>query len=42
MAVGRRQFKAMCVAAVRALAKPTHVLFDIKHVFTAAEVDGPL
>ena len=42
LAVGHRQFKEMGVEAVRALAKPTHVLFDIKYVFSAAEVDGRL
>jgi len=42
MAVAHRQFKEMGVDAVRACAKPTHVLFDIKYVFSAAEVDGRL
>ena len=42
MAVRHRQFKEMGVKAIRALAKTTHVLFDIKYVFTAAEVDGRL
>jgi UDP-N-acetyl-D-galactosamine dehydrogenase len=42
VAVGHRQFRDMGVAAVRALARPQHVLFDIKYVFPAAEVDGRL
>jgi UDP-N-acetyl-D-galactosamine dehydrogenase len=42
LAVGHHQFKEMGVEAIRALAKPTHVLFDIKYVFRADEVDGRL
>jgi UDP-N-acetyl-D-galactosamine dehydrogenase len=42
VAVGHRQFKAMGAARVRALGKPDAVLFDVKYVFPAHEVDGRL
>ena len=42
MAVSHREFKAMGIRAVRKLAKPKHVIFDIKHVFKAAQTDGRL
>ena len=42
MAVAHREFAALGVAKVRRLAKRQHVLYDIKHVFTRAEVDGRL
>jgi hypothetical protein len=32
----------MGIERIRALAKKTHVLFDIKYVFRADEVDGRL
>lgn len=40
--VAHRQFKEMGLPAIRALAKREHVLFDIKHLFPAADVDGRL
>jgi UDP-N-acetyl-D-galactosamine dehydrogenase len=42
IAVAHRQFRKMGVAAVRELAKPEHVIFDIKYVFRPDEVDGRL
>ena len=42
MAVAHREFKEMGIAKIRRLAKRHHVLYDIKHVFTRAEVDGRL
>lgn len=42
MAVGHKEFKDMGIAAVRALAKKEHVLFDIKYVFDKKLVDGRL
>ncbi len=42
LAVGHDEFKAMGIAAVRALAKKDHVLFDIKYVFDKKLVDGRL
>ena len=42
VAVAHREFKAMGVAAIRRLAERHHVLYDIKHVFTRADVDGRL
>jgi UDP-N-acetyl-D-glucosamine/UDP-N-acetyl-D-galactosamine dehydrogenase len=42
MAVAHREFKEMGIRAVRRLAKPKHVLFDIKHVFKANQTDGRL
>jgi UDP-N-acetyl-D-glucosamine/UDP-N-acetyl-D-galactosamine dehydrogenase len=37
--VAHRQFRAMGPAAVRALGKPEHVLFDLKYIFPAADSD---
>jgi UDP-N-acetyl-D-galactosamine dehydrogenase len=42
VAVAHREFKSMGAAAVRALCRPNHVLFDIKYVFPAHDVDGRL
>jgi UDP-N-acetyl-D-glucosamine/UDP-N-acetyl-D-galactosamine dehydrogenase len=42
VAVAHREFKAMGAAAVRRLCRPNHVLFDIKYVFAANDVDGRL
>jgi UDP-N-acetyl-D-galactosamine dehydrogenase len=42
MAVAHREFRELGVARVRRLAKARHVLYDIKHVFSRAEVDGRL
>jgi UDP-N-acetyl-D-galactosamine dehydrogenase len=42
VAVAHREFKAMGPAAVRHLCRRNHVLFDIKYVFPAPDVDGRL
>jgi UDP-N-acetyl-D-glucosamine/UDP-N-acetyl-D-galactosamine dehydrogenase len=42
IAVAHREFRDMGAAGVRRLCRKTHVLYDIKHVFRAAEVDGRL
>jgi UDP-N-acetyl-D-glucosamine/UDP-N-acetyl-D-galactosamine dehydrogenase len=39
VAVAHHQFKAMGVAALRALGKPSHVLFDLKYVFPVEASD---
>ncbi|MDP3190354.1 Vi polysaccharide biosynthesis UDP-N-acetylglucosamine C-6 dehydrogenase TviB [Rhodoferax sp.] len=39
IAVAHDQFKTMGLAAIRALGKPEHVLYDLKYVLTAAESD---
>jgi UDP-N-acetyl-D-galactosamine dehydrogenase len=42
MAVAHNQFKDMGVRGVKKLMKKKNVLFDIKHVFKAKDVDGRL
>ena len=42
LAVGHRQFKAMGLDDVRALCKANHVIYDVKYLFAADEVDGRL
>lgn len=42
MAVAHREFRDLGAAGVRRLCRKNHVLYDIKHVFAAAEVDGRL
>jgi len=42
MAVAHNEFRRMGIDRVRALARRSHVLYDIKHVFCAGEVDGRL
>jgi UDP-N-acetyl-D-galactosamine dehydrogenase len=42
VAVAHKEFKEMGPAAVRQLCRRSHVLFDIKYVFPAADVDGRL
>jgi UDP-N-acetyl-D-galactosamine dehydrogenase len=42
VAVAHREFRDMGAAGVRRLCRKNHVLYDIKHVFPAAEVDGRL
>jgi len=42
LAVGHSQFKQMNIAEIRALGKSNHVLYDIKYVFGADEVDARL
>jgi len=42
VAVAHRQFRELGARGVRRLCKKSHVLYDIKHVFPAAAVDGRL
>jgi UDP-N-acetyl-D-galactosamine dehydrogenase len=42
VAVAHRQFRDMGAEGVRRLCRKKHVLYDIKHVFSAAEADGRL
>jgi UDP-N-acetyl-D-galactosamine dehydrogenase len=42
MGVAHKEFRAMGIRKVRALAKKNHVLYDIKYVFRTDEVDGRL
>ena len=42
IAVAHREFRALGAAGLRRLCKKTHVVYDIKHVFPAAAVDGRL
>jgi UDP-N-acetyl-D-glucosamine/UDP-N-acetyl-D-galactosamine dehydrogenase len=42
LAVAHREFRELGVAKIRRLAKRHHVLYDIKHVFSRADVDGRL
>jgi UDP-N-acetyl-D-galactosamine dehydrogenase len=42
MAVAHKEFKDMGVGGARRYGRKNHVLFDIKHVYPAAETDGRL
>jgi UDP-N-acetyl-D-glucosamine/UDP-N-acetyl-D-galactosamine dehydrogenase len=42
VAVGHRQFKELGASGVRRVCRENHVLYDIKHLFPTAEVDGRL
>jgi len=42
MAVAHKEFREMGLPQIRALAKRDHVLYDIKYLFKANEVDGRL
>ena len=42
IAVAHREFKEMGAAAMRRLCRRNHVLFDIKYVLPAKDVDGRL
>ena len=42
LAVAHREFKEMGIAKIRRLAKREAVIYDIKHVFLRADVDGRL
>ena len=42
LAVGHKEFRDQGVASIRKACKKTHVVYDIKYVFPAAEVDGRL
>ncbi len=42
MAVAHREFQQISIAELHALGKPVHVLYDIKSILPATEVDGRL
>jgi UDP-N-acetyl-D-galactosamine dehydrogenase len=42
LAVGHDQFRTMGLRNIRRLAKPAHVLYDVKYLFTAEQTDGRL
>jgi UDP-N-acetyl-D-glucosamine/UDP-N-acetyl-D-galactosamine dehydrogenase len=42
LAVGHEEFREMGAEAIRALAKPDGILYDIKYVFPKNAVDGRL
>jgi UDP-N-acetyl-D-galactosamine dehydrogenase len=42
LAVAHKEFRDMGIAAIRGLARKPHVLYDIKYVFDAEDVDGRL
>jgi UDP-N-acetyl-D-galactosamine dehydrogenase len=42
LAVGHKEFRDMGVASVRKACKKNHVVYDIKYVFPADQVDGRL
>jgi UDP-N-acetyl-D-galactosamine dehydrogenase len=42
VAVAHREFREMGIKGVRRLGRKNHVLYDIKQVFPAADVDGRL
>ena len=42
LAVSHGEFKALGVEAIRAYGKPVHVLYDVKYLLPANEVDGRL
>jgi UDP-N-acetyl-D-glucosamine/UDP-N-acetyl-D-galactosamine dehydrogenase len=42
VAVAHREFRQLGAKGVRALCRKNHVLYDVKHVFNANEVDGRL
>ena len=42
IAVAHHQFKSMGITAIRALGKKNHVLYDIKYILPAEDVDGRL
>lgn len=42
LAVAHKEFRNMGISAIRASGKENHVLYDIKYVFSADEVDGRL
>ena len=42
IAVAHDEFREMGVAQIRALGKPDSVLFDVKYLFPAEQIDGRL
>jgi UDP-N-acetyl-D-galactosamine dehydrogenase len=42
LAVGHKEFRDHGIANIRKACKKTHVIYDIKYVFPAADVDGRL
>ena len=39
IAVAHKQFKELGVKAIRQLGKPSHILYDLKHIFSQSETD---
>jgi len=37
--VAHHQFRSLKATAIRALGKPTHVLYDLKYILTAEDSD---
>lgn len=42
LAVGHQQFKAMGIERIRSLCKPVNVIYDVKYLYPADQVDGRL
>jgi UDP-N-acetyl-D-galactosamine dehydrogenase len=42
LAVAHKQFREMGIEQIRSFARKPHVLYDIKYLFPADEVDGRL
>jgi UDP-N-acetyl-D-glucosamine/UDP-N-acetyl-D-galactosamine dehydrogenase len=42
LAVGHREFKELGVKAIHGLCRKQHVVYDIKYLFAADQVDGRL
>ena len=42
LAVAHRQFKEMGIEKIHALCKPEHVVYDVKYLYSADQVDGRL
>jgi len=42
LAVAHKEFRDLGIQAIRSFARKPHVLYDIKYVFPANEVDGRL
>jgi UDP-N-acetyl-D-galactosamine dehydrogenase len=42
VAVAHDEFKSLGIRGIRALCRPRHVVYDIKHVFPASQTDGRL
>ena len=42
IAVAHQQFQAMGLAAIKQLGKANCVVFDVKHTYASADVDGSL
>ena len=42
LAVSHQQFAALGAKEMRTYGKPTHILYDVKYLLPASEVDGRL